>query len=105
MSSDALCLTSIYEGLPLVILEAMSVGVPVLSTPVGGIPETIKDGRHGYLSENISIDSYIKILKKFIKNNPFDSNIIKNYYQKYYSMHACCMNYYELYNQLINEKK
>ena len=40
-SSDVFCLTSIHEGLPLSLLEAMSVGTVPICTDVGGIPEVI----------------------------------------------------------------
>lgn len=42
-------LPSYGEGLPYVLLEAMAVGLPVITTPVGAIPEIIKDGQHGFL--------------------------------------------------------
>lgn len=47
--SDLLILPSYSEGLPLVILEAMSFGVPVIASNVGGIPEIVKNGENGYL--------------------------------------------------------
>ncbi len=47
--SDVLLLTSEAEGLPLVVLEAMSLGVPVIATEVGGLPEIITHQRDGYL--------------------------------------------------------
>jgi glycosyltransferase involved in cell wall biosynthesis len=46
---DLFLLTSIYEGLPLSILEAMSVGVPVIATQVSGTPEAVLHERTGLL--------------------------------------------------------
>jgi glycosyltransferase involved in cell wall biosynthesis len=48
---DAFALTSRTEGLPLVILEAMATGLPVLSTAVGGIPDLVQHQVNGLLSE------------------------------------------------------
>lgn len=42
-------LPSYIENLPYVLLEAMSVGLPVVTTPVGAIPEIIENGQNGYL--------------------------------------------------------
>jgi glycosyltransferase involved in cell wall biosynthesis len=46
---DVFALSSDTEGLPLVILEAMATGLPVLSTRVGGVPNVIDEGETGYL--------------------------------------------------------
>lgn len=46
---DVLCLPSAAENLPIALLEAMAYGRPVITTPVGAIPELITDGSQGWL--------------------------------------------------------
>ncbi len=46
-AADIFLLTSISEGIPLTIIEAMLAGLPVVTTSVGGIPEIVKDGETG----------------------------------------------------------
>ena len=46
-TSDVLVLPSYFEGMPICILEAMTYAIPVITTPVGGIPEIMTDGIEG----------------------------------------------------------
>lgn len=48
-AADALVLSSLWEGLPGVVMEAMASGLPVVATAVGGTPELVIDGQTGFL--------------------------------------------------------
>lgn len=49
LAMDVFVLPSLFEGLPLAILEAMAAGRPVVATEVDGVPEIVKDGVTGFL--------------------------------------------------------
>jgi glycosyltransferase involved in cell wall biosynthesis len=48
-SASLFVLPSHNEGLPIALAEGMAAGLPVISTPVGGIPEIIRNGYNGFL--------------------------------------------------------
>lgn len=63
-SSDIMCLPSIWEGMPVTLLEALSTGcIPVCSS-VGGIVNVINDSKNGFLSEDSSEQCYYQALKR-----------------------------------------
>ena len=45
-------LPSNYEGLPMVIIEAMSFGKPIVASNVGGVSEIVRNGENGYVLDN-----------------------------------------------------
>ena len=47
--SDALCVPSFAEGLPVVLMEAMALGLPVVTTRISGIAELVEDGTSGFV--------------------------------------------------------
>lgn len=66
--ADAYILPSYNEGLPISVLEAMSYGLPIISTKVGGIPEIIADGVNGYLITPGGKDAIYASIKKLLDN-------------------------------------
>jgi len=66
-AADIFVLPSLAEGIPVVLMEAMSSGVPCISTPVNGIPELIENGRTGLLATPGDVDSLTTQLRRLIE--------------------------------------
>jgi glycosyltransferase involved in cell wall biosynthesis len=66
--SDVYILPSYSEGLPISILEAMSYKLPIISSPVGGIPEIVKDGENGFLVAPGNLKDIENAMRFFIEN-------------------------------------
>jgi glycosyltransferase involved in cell wall biosynthesis len=75
--ADLFMLPSNYEGLPVVILEAMSYGRPVVASSVGGVPELVENGVTGYTSENTA-EEFAKKLRMLVQNNDLYKTISHN---------------------------
>ena len=61
-AADALLLTSIYEGLPLTVLEAMAMGVPVIASRLDGIEEILADGVDSRLAASGNCGEFVAAL-------------------------------------------
>tara|TARA_B110000438_G_scaffold224917_1_gene218870 strand:- start:1351 stop:2367 length:1017 start_codon:yes stop_codon:yes gene_type:complete len=78
------------EGLPMVIIEAMACEIPILTTPVGAIPEVIIPGKTGYLFTPGNIEQLLGELKTALKANNDDlvNNAKDMYLEKFTSSAA-----------------
>lgn len=65
-SARALVVPSIYEGMPLVIVEAMAAELPVIASRVSGIPEVVEDGETGWLVTPEDIDDLVGALTRAV---------------------------------------
>lgn len=66
---DILAFPSLYkEGLPNVLLEAMSMKVPVISTTLAGIPEVVFDGETGFLTDPGNVEQFSDAIEKVWEN-------------------------------------
>ncbi len=58
-AADLVVLTSLSEGIPLVLMEAMARGKPVLAPAITGIPELVLDGKNGFLYRPGSLEDFV----------------------------------------------
>ncbi|MBI9066035.1 MAG: glycosyltransferase [Salinivirgaceae bacterium] len=95
--SDALILTSRHEGMPIVVLEALSVGLPIISTPAGGMVDLVRNKVNGFLSADITKESMVRAIKLFLelsieeKDKISESNRVL--FKSKYSIENCAREY------------
>ncbi|MEW6498567.1 MAG: glycosyltransferase family 4 protein [Cyanobacteriota bacterium] len=73
--ADVFVLPSYNEGLPMALLEAMSWGLPVITTPVGGIPEVITDKENGLLVNPGDVQQLSQALQSLITSQSLRLNL------------------------------
>ncbi|MGD1914087.1 MAG: glycosyltransferase family 4 protein [Rivularia sp. (in: cyanobacteria)] len=101
--SDLLVLPSYTEGLPLVILEAMAAGLPVVATPVGGIPEVVIHQETGFLVAVEDVQALGDVIFKLLQN-PLLKNEIGNkgleMVRKDFSLEKMCEEVFDIYQKV-----
>jgi colanic acid/amylovoran biosynthesis glycosyltransferase len=70
LAARALVLPSFAEGLPVVIMEAMALGRPVISTFIAGIPELVRDGVEGWLIPAGDVDALSAAMRDCLQASP-----------------------------------
>ncbi|PSB00457.1 glycosyltransferase family 1 protein [Merismopedia glauca CCAP 1448/3] len=98
--ANAFVLPSYNEGLPMSMLEAMAWGLPVIVTPVGGIPEVINHHQNGLLVQPGNKEELVQALQKIIRDEDLrislgnaarsrvESLDIKNYISSLFSLYT-----------------
>jgi len=94
--SDYFCLTSLFEGLPISVLEAIRAGLICICTPAGGIRSVLKN--MGYISTGFGADEFVAALIES-ENNSKDlaSDQIEYFFKTNWDMGTCAAGYLALY--------
>lgn len=71
-------IASRYENFPMTLLEAISLGCPVVATAVGGIKEVIKDGINGLLVERVQAENLAEKVFELLNNHSLRESLSQN---------------------------
>ena len=80
--------TTNADNTPVSVIEAMALGLPIVSTNVGGIPHVIADGENGLLVEVGNVEAMVKSIVRIAKDNALCAGLSQtaiNASRKYYS--------------------
>lgn len=95
-SSKVMVMTSEYEGLPMAVLEAMALGVPVVSTPVDGLKDVILNGYNGYLEDQN--EKLVQRLERVVTDHTLQAELSNHAKEKF-----CEMNDLEKYREQVKQ--
>ena len=104
---DALCISSRFEGLPYVALEAMSLGIPVITFDVGGLKTLIDSPKLGWVVEAGNMQALKDAIEQWYQltrpQREDQSLLLKDKIHQYYSTDALIPQIEQLYLDVINE--
>jgi len=104
-SLDLYLNTSVHEGIPMSILEAMAHGLPVVAPDVGGIGEVVSNSEDGYLIDTRDPKAFAEKYFLLYKNRQLRrrmARVAKEKIIKSFSVENMAAQYHELYLNVVN---
>jgi glycosyltransferase involved in cell wall biosynthesis len=77
-AADILLMPSRFEGLPMTLLEAMAMNLPVVASKLDGIAEVIEEGREGYLVDSADVSGFVERCAALLENSAKSSELAAN---------------------------
>jgi glycosyltransferase involved in cell wall biosynthesis len=101
-NADGFVLPSLFEGIPMTLIEAMGTGLPIIATSVGGVPNMIKNNESGILT-SLDENEIAQAMEKVYKDIEFRSKIGKNAIKdsERFSSKNMALSYVEIYSRGI----
>lgn len=85
---DVVALSSLNEGTPITLIEAQAAGKPIISTNVGGVPDTVLENKTALLSNSKDVNGYLQNLSRIVADESlrlkFSANGYDFVYQKFH---------------------
>ena len=75
LKADCFVTSSFAEGVPVVLMEAMAAGLPVIATQIAGISELVEDSVNGYLTPPGDVDTLTNCIIRLIENHDLRQNL------------------------------
>ncbi len=75
---DILINTTNFDNMPISVIEAMALGLPIVSTNVGGLPYLIENGKDGVLVEPGSADVFVEAIEKILSTSQHGQKLAEN---------------------------
>ena len=107
-NADVLVLPTLYDNSPVCILEAMAAGVPVVASKVGGVPELVKCGETGFLTEPDQLQKMIERIKDIVMDRPMRERMsvaARNRALESYTPEAVAAKHVVIYQKLLAGSK
>ena len=98
--TDVMLLISKSEGLPMALVESQEMGIPIIATPVGGVPEIVEDNINGFLVEP-DIEEIYKKMEVLLLDKEKYIDMCKNskkQFNKKFRLELMTKKYYDIYN-------
>lgn len=106
LNADIFIFPTYGEGMPGALLEAMSFGLPVITRPVGGIPDFFINGEMGLLTDSLNATDYSQYIEHLMNNPQLALKISRNNYnyaKKHFMASIVAKNMEEIFNQITNK--
>lgn len=106
-AADILAFPSFNEAFPITLLEAMSVGLPIVATEVGGISDAVKDGKGGFVVPARNLEAFreglIQLVEQADLRRQF-GEFNKKSFEKSFTNEKFCRSWAEFLNELRTKK-
>lgn len=107
-AADGLVLSSAWEGMPNVVMEALAAAVPVVATRVGGVPELVESGKSGFLAPPRDSAALSQAMRQLMSLSPEAQEQMGRYGRDHiaaqYGMRAMANRWIGLFDELLKQK-